>query len=75
MGQQLTWADYARSILKQAHEIFTDYGSRYGTGPWYIVNGSAGLLFIMKPCVDEGYYSFSIRPSHDFEYWIFEVIA
>ncbi len=73
LGQSVTWADYARSILKQAHETFTDYGSRLGTGPWYITY-SPTYLFKMVPILDEG-NAFAVRPSSDSQYWIFEVIA
>ena len=75
IGEPIRWSDYARSILKQAHESFTDYGSNLGTGPWYVVSSPA-YHFKMVPIVGKDYYySFHVRPSYDSECWIFEVIA
>jgi hypothetical protein len=74
-GESVTWADYARAILKQAHERFTDYGSRLGTGPWYVVNTPA-YHFKMVPIVGKDYYhTFYVRPSEDCDFWVFEVIS
>ena len=73
-GEPIRWSDYARSILKQAHESFSDYGSGLGTGPWYIVCTMAHR-FKMIPIVEKDYYhSFDVRPSYDSECWIFEVL-
>ena len=74
LGQYPTWADYARAILKEAHNSFTVYG-RLGTGPWYVVCTPA-YHFKMVPIVGKDYYhSFRVHPSEDEQYWIFEVIA
>ena len=73
LGQYPTWADYARAILKEAHNSFTVYG-RLGTGPWYVVCTPA-FHFKMVPIVGKDYYhSFRVSPSEDEQYWIFEVI-
>ena len=76
-GKPLQWGDYARAILKQARESFTDYGSRCGTGPWYVV-WNPTYEFKMVPILGNNYYhSFRVTPSCDSKdwFWVFEVIA
>ena len=74
LGQSPTWADYARAILKEAHNSFTVYG-RLGTGPWYVVC-TPNFRFKMCPFPGRGYHHrFCVTPSEDEQYWIFEVIA
>ncbi len=74
LGQSPTWADYARGILKEAHDSFTVYGSRIGTGPWYVVRNAYDSSFTMKP-FDEDCHSFHVLPDYDSDHWIFEIIA
>jgi len=74
-GKPVQWGDYARAILKQARESFTDYGSRCGRGQWYVIP-TYDCDFLMIPIHGKNYYhSFRVIRTNDSKDWIFEVVA
>lgn len=73
LGREVMWADYAREILKQAHEIFDRYRSWDETGPWYVTRND-DFSFTLHPCISNRGNSYLVRPNHDFKYWTFQRI-